>query len=304
MSYEPCYIGAFVGDKGSGKSLSMCEFITYELMEDRPVWSNMPVKLSPAILKIGYSPNGTRIKYKEAQPLDYSLALMLDKSLQGGTIAIDEMTYDASNRNFMSIKNRILSAMIRQVRHRDLNILYTAKSIWWIDNHIRDETDFVVSCQDLAFSPWGRKNHVPGGTVILRDWFDYSGMMTGKSVRKTGWTPYYRERFYGTRYFDCYNTSDIISIEEIFTKTKLDFKERVISNKEDDSSGYNNAVMRALVHFKSQGYSEIPSSELWEHLEIEDGITDNPNQLGKYIPKDLVRRKQKYGGSCVYEFLK
>ena len=303
MSYEPCFIGGFVGDKGSGKSLSLCECIVGELIEGRQVWSNMPVKLSPAILNRGYSPSGERIKDREAEPLNWDLLLMLDESIVEGTIAIDEITYNASNRKSMSTTNQLILAAIRQVRHRSLNLIYTAKSIWWVDNHLREETDFVVVCQDLAFSPWGRKNHVPGGTVILRDWYDLSGMMTGSSVRKTGWKPYWRERFYGDPFKYCYDTGFITSLEEAFTGTQLDLKKRVISNHED-TSGYNDAIMRALVHFKSQGYSEIPSSELWEHLEIEDGITDNPNQLGRYLPKDLVRRKQKYGGKCVYEFLK
>lgn len=303
MSYEPCYIGAFVGDKGSGKSLSLCECIVHELAEDKKVWSNMPVKLSPAILNRGYSRYGNRLKYKEVEPLDYNLALMLDESIVEGTIAIDELTYDASNRDFMSTKNKILGAMTRQVRHRSLNLIYTAKSIWWIDNHIRDETDFVVTCRDLAYSPWGRSNHVPGGTVILREWYDYSGMMTGTSVHKTGWVPYWRERYYGTPYWDCYDTGDIISLEEIFTKTKLDLKQRVISNKEDDSSGYNNAFMRAYANFKGENKTEIPAREFWEYLYTVEGISGNPSQLGRYIPKELMRRKQKTGGEWVYQII-
>src|SRR4030043_322016 len=295
MSYDNCYIGGFVGPKGSGKSLTLACAIVWALQSGRTVWSNMKVRTGPALLNRKTFIDGSKMVYRETEPLNWDLLYMLDESMVEGMVAIDEMSYFASSRQSMDTRNRLINTCCRQARHRSLDFLYTVRAFGWVDSYLRAETDFLVTCDDLSYSGWGRDNHVSGGTVIRQRYYDLSGLMTGHPVDflNPGAKPYKTCLFYGTPYWDCYNTHEIISIEEAFTGVKLDMKKRLISNKQEDD-GTEEKVMQCLTELALNN-NEIPAGMLWAYL-ITKGIQGEPNTLGRLIPRQVKRRYSRAEG--------
>lgn len=289
MAYERHYVGAYVGPAGGGKSVSLANVCLWQLLCGRMVWSNMPVKVGPAILnrKNFY---GIPIEKVETTPLDLNLLYMLDTSLVSGTIAMDEAGYFADSRQSGSIKNRLINACIRQLRHRSLNFFYTAFDFKRVDGRLRDETDYLCECEDVAYKPWGRDNNVENGIVVVQRYFDLSGKMTGKRVNPYSWDkiPYRVRRFHARPYWECYDTREIISLEEAFTGVELDLQKRRISNRDSWNDETQSAIMDTLIEFKQAGYDRIPNEELWEKLRLK-GIDGHPNTLGRYIPHSIKR---------------
>jgi len=282
---KECVIGGFIGDKGSGKSLSMTAVIVNALVHSEKVWSNMPVSISKGCAR--YHGDGINAGLK-AEPLDWDKFYMLDESLIEGFLAIDEITYYAGSRYSMESRNRVINLAMRQVRHRRLSVLYTARKFGWIDNYIRDETDFVVGCKDLTYSPWGRERKVPGGTAINQKYFDISGMMTGYSVYQTGWRPYKEVTFCGTPYFDCYDDSDITSIEEAMTGVKMNLRKRVISNSDDHTD--NEVILSGLQEYRELRGDRFHTDEFWDFMRTKHGIEGDPKVLGRMIPRQVQRK--------------
>lgn len=296
MGYKNALIIGWVGAKGNGKSLSMAQAISWKLALGEKVWSNMPVKLSPALMNRKTFMNGEPMEYREADPLDWNLLYMLDESLIEGTVAIDEIGYYADSRQSGSTRNRLINACIRQVRHRSLDILYTAKAFKSVDFRLRDETDVLIECEDLSYKPWGKDNKVEGGISIIQRFYDLSGIVTGYA------TDYFSPRrkqykaqiFRGRPYWECYDTREVISLEEAFTSVKLDLQERRISNRAAFDEGTRDTVLQVLADLKQSGKDRVPSDVLWEMLASE-GIEGNTAQLGRYIPREIRRRGNRNG---------
>ena len=289
MALERHYVGAYVGNAGGGKSVSLAALIIWQLLSGRTVWSNMPVKVSPAILnrKDFY---GIKISEKQTDDLDMNLLYLLDTSLVKGTIAMDEAGYFADSRQSGSIKNRLINACIRQLRHRSLNFFYTAFDFHRVDMRLRDETDYLCECEDLAYKPWGRENNAPNGVAILQRYFDLSGKMTGKRVNPDGGdrVPYRVRRLHARVYWESYDTANIISLEEAFSGVELDLRKSRISNRDSWNEETEAAILDTLVELKQLGYDRMPSRALWAHLNGR-GIDGVPSVLGKYIPTSIKR---------------
>lgn len=294
--YTHSVIGGYVGPAGGGKSASMADAILRKLLAGEKVWSNMPVKTSDAILN-RHTYCGKKIVPRETEPLDWGLLYMLDESMVNGVVAIDEIGYYASSRQSMDTRNRLINACCRQVRHRCLDMIFTAKSFDRVDYYLRDETDFLVECFDLALSPWGRKNGVPFGTAIRQRYYDISGKMTGYPVsyfsKKRAPKPYKCLILHGQHDWDCYDTREIISLEEAFSGVKLDFQKRVITNRNNDAT--QQKVIQALADMKFSGKDVVPSDAFYAYLGHKMGVEMDPAQIGRFIPKDIKRKWSRRG---------
>lgn len=305
--YTEALVMGIGGAKRNCKSLLMASSIVHKLIEGETVWSNMPVKTGPAILNRRYAPSGKLIKYGESNPLDWNLLYKLDESLIEGTIAIDEVGYQASSRQSMSTRNRLINGCIRQVGHRNLDFFWTARSFYRIDSNLRDETDVFIECEDLRFSPWGLQRKMPGGVVAQLKYYDISGAITGHSCYNGySYYPdgYYQEcNFYGTPYWDCYDTKNIISLEEAFTEVHLDLKRRDISNKDEDDDNKQSLkdnLYEGIAYFRKKGSDIVNSFGYWKYIKEKYDIDDDPKVLGRYLPRE-VQRKATHNG-FMYDF--
>ena len=292
-------IGAYLGPKRSGKSESLAAATVWKLCNHETVWSEMKICTGPAILARHTFMDGSPIVYRETLPLNLDKFLMLDPEIHDGTVDLDEVGYYDGAQGHMSNKNRLTNACIRQAGHRNLDLLYTERSWRRVDPYLREETDFVCDCFDLRFSPWGMDNHLAGGVVIRQRYFDVSGAITGHPVDyfSPRAKPYKVQLFYGTPYQECYDTRQLISIEEGFTNVQLDMKKRLISNKPDED--YMREAVALALEDLAVNNDEVPGDKLWEFLHSR-GIEGSPNTLGRYIPHDIKRRSLRNVG-VMYE---
>lgn len=261
MGYERSTIMAITGARGSGKSLALAYFGVLDLMRGKTVWSNMPIKISPKLSKIWNVPK------LESKPLDLDAFYTLDAGLAEGTICLDETQNLSDSRTSMSLKNRILNAMIAQVRKRSLKIYYTVQDINWVDQRLRFATDIELKCFDLAYSPWGFQRHIDYGLYIRFDYLDLSGYMTGKSYFQT-YRPYKTQQFKGRNIWECYDSRKVTNLEEAFTSIELDLKRRKISNKDDNDSVNVNDLIPLVISNLRQS-DKLSATEIMEKTGIE-----------------------------------
>lgn len=291
IEYPETYIVAYVGPAGGGKSLSMTQEIVWFLCEDRTIWSNMKVRTSPAIINTKTYIDGTPIKYKETEPLDWGVLLMLDESIMSGIVAIDEIGYFDDSRAFNSTRNKLINACVRQARHRDLSLLYTVNNIMRVDNRLREETDIIVECEDLHYTPWGKEHNIRKGIAIQQR---YYGGMTGR-VRGSNYfdfknrQPYEVRRLIAARYRSCYDTREIVSLEEMLTPVKVDLKARYITNKEASNDNYdiNIAIQRKVEDLEISGVEAISYRDFASIVQ-ELGLPNNKTTRARFRSSGLV----------------
>lgn len=307
--YTKSVVGGIVGGKGAGKSVLLAYEIILKLIEGETVWSNMPVKTSPRVLARKYSPGGRKIEYAETKPLDWDLLYKLDESMVEGTIAIDEIGYFDGARQSMSTRNRLINGAIRQVRHRNLDFIYTARRFGRVDYYLRDETDWVAKCEDLTYSPWGQKNKLPGGVMINVKYFDISGMITGNSVENSQFAKHWEDSGFGCYKevnldgrlsWDCYDTRRIISLEEVFTGIELDFKKRRIGNKEEKGNEIYEKVLKGISNFIHAGQRLVSPYTFWTYMKETFGLNGTSNSLARYLPNGVKRFSTNHGR--MYDF--
>ncbi len=156
----PLVIG-LIGMRGSGKSASMVGIaITDWLLRGKPVWSNVPISV--------------RVVYKDAEKTFESLPLerieMLDLAAgyRDGLVCVDEVNLEgAEAMRTMSGANLAFSGVMQQIRKRNLSVLWTCQGWEWLDNRLRFQSDFVISCRD-AFLAKEYGSHALGERSVWR----------------------------------------------------------------------------------------------------------------------------------------
>lgn len=253
----------------------------------------MPIKVTGEVAK-----KFPRFRGVTSTPLDWDALYRMSESLTSGTVLIDEAQYFSDSRSSSSLKNRLLNAIVAQVRKRNLNLYYTVKVGDWVDKRLSYETDLHIDHFDLALASWGKEHRIERGTQIRVRYRDLSGVFTG--------TPYEQSQrvfsakiFHGRKYWDCYDTSQVIDLEEAFTGVKLDLKQRVISNKRSSGDVIGNLHNLASMLKERRG-NEVSTAEYWNLAEMM-GVEGGSRLLGRYLSELGVIRKQKHGGSYYYD---
>jgi hypothetical protein len=272
MGYARSVVMMITGSRGSGKSLFLSSMVVEELLRGKTVWSNMPVKLTHTIA------NKYNVPKLKTKPLDLDAFYALSEELQNGVVCIDEAQNMSDSRSSLTLKNRLLNAIVAQVRKRNLNVYYTTQDPSWVDVRLRFATDVEVACFDLGYSPWGRNHNVEWGKLIRCYFKDLSGYMTGTPYFITG--KYYRKSiFKGYKYWNCYDTSKVTDLEEAFTSVKLDMKQRIISNK-DKYDESDPETLNRYINEKNNNYDvvEMKVKDVLKRV-MSSGITTIDNSV-------------------------
>lgn len=291
--YADSTVVGLVGPKRSGKSLIMARLAFEHMLAGRPVWSNIPIQTPSFFLDKGFP-------MLETMPVDWNAFFTMSEEYQDGLMCLDEASGVNSNRQWGSMRNRVMNAFTNQVGHRGLDILWTAKSASWLDRQgLGFETDIEIECMDLAKTTWGRINHVEKGTLIRMDAWDRSGALTGRAVD-------YRDKYARPfkvwfvnncwHYWDGYDTRGLQTIEELFTGVKLNLKQRVISNKPspDDDSVIRDVY--DLVNKLRQDAKIIPC-DTFRDVADSMGLGLNDKTLGQTLKRLGIKHVQKRGGN-------
>lgn len=309
----------YCGARGSGKTLLLARYASEMLMFGDKVWSNVPIVLTANAIRHGYYEGGQHgtVRKEDVEkwcrpsagfvgrktlPLDWDALYMLSEDLEHGTVIIDEAQYFSDSRSALSLKNKLLNAIVMQVRKRSLNLLYSVKQGDWVDKRLTYETDVEVDCMDVSRTQWGRERNIPSGEMIRCTYWDLSGVITGHSFNPKN--PYSRPFRTGMwhrmhMFWGSYDTSKAIELEEMMTPVKMDMKARVISNKQSEDD-IRESLYHVARHIRDGGTTEIATRD-FQNVANKMGIDGSMQYLGRFLTDMGIERRQKHGGGYLYD---
>jgi hypothetical protein len=294
-AYTSSCVVAITGLKRRGKSLLLSSMLWRDMaLYKRKVWSTMPVQTPSFFLKKGYP-------MVKSMPINFDTLYALDSEYENGTIGLDESIYYDDSRTSLSMKNRLMNAILNQVGHRNLNVYYTVKKNGWMDRRLQDETDIRIECLDLSKTDWGRKKDITPGAVIRLDFFDLSGYFSNHVYDpKYNYKPFTSVLWNDAqRFWDSYDTKAIVGLEDMMTGVKVDMKQRVLSNKGDVNEELRQS-MHELARNVGKTSERMPCDAFWNVVESMN-IPGGARQLGQYLREIGVKHVQKRGGN-EYDF--
>jgi len=197
-------ITGFVGPEGSGKTSLMTAFAL------RRHYKGIPIYTFPGydLLNLQGEPISTRV-----ETADW---ITLPSTGREIVICIDEIDVFFNSMKFMTTINQLWSNIMKQRRHRDIEVLYTLQDWGDVDFRVRKASHYLAVCTDAKFSAWGRENGIGRGERI--DWvmYDIKGFKTGRP-----WTPS-RPRFLKAKpIWPCFDSYADISIWEGMSKVEI-----------------------------------------------------------------------------------
>ncbi len=162
------WVICFTGRRGGGKTSVMTHMIVLAACLDPTLKmvTNYPVEFY-----IRRSNN--HLSHYKSEMLDWYKLLTFDEDYKGCIIAIDEAADQINCMAAQTLKNRLVSAFVRQLRKNMNSLFMASQEFELIDRSMRWQTDIVCECQDT-------KQQQPGadlekGECIYTEWQDNSG---------------------------------------------------------------------------------------------------------------------------------
>lgn len=240
------------GPRGAGKTLRVtalaCEklLLAYYLNKyhshNTHVWCNYPVGFWHTDLI-----SGVKV-YLKVDPLDMEDIYTFSDELSEGWIIIDEIDLWFDRQEWNNPTQKAIAKTLQQIRKRKISIAATIQSMNWLNARGQFQLDVVCQCRDNAFSPWGRANRLPMGTIINLEYLDKSGVMTGTAFNEV--PRLYTAQMSGTWLHDKYDTDWTFDPVEAGTRYKFKVKTKQIDFTDDDEPepGYNEALISDAIY--------------------------------------------------------
>jgi hypothetical protein len=302
---------AACGLKGSGKSASLAWLSAKALASGIKVWSNMNVKFYLV------RANGT-LELCESMPLDWGAVLMLSEELNGGALVVDELSYFASSRQSMSVRNKIMNAAVNQVRKRALDFYTSVKWLRQIDMNIREELDAQISCEDYARTAHGQYLGLDKGCIVkqlYRDISGWSGHATSANTQRESYQggenrgrdelgePVYADdgdvrEFHARFTWPIYNSYDVVAMADAFRKVQMDLTPEIITDK-PRLEDIQKKILAVRDMFVTRGETEVGTVQFREALSLVK-VNLDPKPLGKLL-KDMGIKWLHSGGETFYQ---
>jgi hypothetical protein len=229
-------------------------------------------------------PIAVKVKYKDLEKVfrseDLDKAALLDindfeQNYRDCLLFIDEINVQlAESRRSQSNKALFFSYVMQQLRHRQLDVIYTTQNDSFLETRLRYQTDLYIVCRDNAFLNGTPKKDDIGRKSRWR-LHDMSGFVTGEIMHegRSGGVPYYKQlTFWNTPFWGCYDTSLMQRYEDIPTK-----------KYKAETPGYNldydrladfqeryGVPVKLVLDIINCDFSYIGKKDLWKILNIED----------------------------------
>lgn len=183
---------AFIGDIGSGKTLSMVRFIISKIKRyNRKAFINFSIDLGKT-----YNKNVELLDNKF-----YSHYAASKFKIYNSIVAIDEAHVYYDSRNSMSSRNKQFKNFINQSRKRGVDLIYTTQDFdplnfcrcGQVDKRLRDRTNRIVLCKSVIIN---------GIQKILNFTYRRDGRLLNKII------------FDAPEFYKYYDTYEIIDFEE------------------------------------------------------------------------------------------
>jgi hypothetical protein len=180
---------AFIGDIGSGKTLSMVKYMLDMGKKGSELFVNFKL-MFPKNIIVKYLDNKFFSDYTKSK-------FDIKKSI----VAIDECHVYFDSRNAMSKRNKMFSKFVTQSRKRTVNLIFTTQdknpelflASGQVELRLRKLTDFIIFCE--CIKKGGKK-------FIVQHLCDHYGFEKSRTVYEA--SPYY----------PLYDTDEIISFDE------------------------------------------------------------------------------------------
>jgi len=182
---------AYIGDIGSGKTLSVVKQLYTRYIKGYDIYTNFGLDF-PEDKK-----HGTVTSLDKQFFSDYTKS---EFNIIRSQIAIDEAHVFFDSRNAMMKKNKIFSKFITQSRKRSVDLYYTTqdKSPYHfiqsgqVELRLRKLTDYIIFCES---------HKIKGKTFIINNIYDRYGCLMNKNI------------YQGDKYFKLYDTNQIIDFD-------------------------------------------------------------------------------------------
>lgn len=281
-------VTGLIGARGSGKSCTGSAITVYDyLIHGRPVWSNMEIMVT--------------FRYKDAsityRTVDFEKLNLfkLDRSFQGGCLFLDEINIEFSEaRRSTRTSNLQFSYMLQQLRHRDLDLVFTTQSDTWLDQRLRFQTDLFIYCKDAALTPSGRENGAKLGHYSYLDVYDFSGIYTGQSYTSGDW-PIWTGTFWMRPFWGVYDTFEIQGMDEgpgIGIQIRETERLTELKRKQDE-------VEILISEFRGRGIKKVPSSLMWTVAGAES--RSEQTRLGMALARAGIEKVSDGNGGWMYD---
>ena len=286
-------VGAFVGGRGSGKTLSMSVEAAIQLILGRRVFSNYPIEVK-------YRDEGGKVTEYRSTPYKMDDLLTFDQELQNAFILLDEANLFLDARRSQSTQNLLISRLITFIRKRQLSILVTTQGWGMLEKRLREQTDLLVECFDLSF----RYPNLKAGAFISQEVTDISGIFTGRPLfrgdeYKPKWWQNTRTRIlHGMKFWNIYDTNLEFDIVESMTRYRLEVGEKLISMNAGEKAEAEErfwSCMQALREDNPNGY-QATADEMRELLSSW-GVTWGSKTIGGKLREAGARYKQTRNGN-------
>lgn len=185
-------IHLILGKQGSGKTLLLVKK-AYEMhRKGRNIYSNLALNF-------------------KSQPLNYQD--VLDCSLSNGAVLLDEIHQLLPARRSLQKRNvDICDNFLSMVRKQGLEVYGTTQTPRKVDVRFREEADYVYVCEkyiyDYKLHKWVKYLH---NQNLSKD----VPMMISVTVTETFSNTTIKTAFIGNRFFDMYDTNEIIKVTGI-----------------------------------------------------------------------------------------
>lgn len=282
------------GHRGAGKSVGAAMVALFDfILRGANCWSNMPI-----VCKVCYKDIS-----REYHSIDTAQMELLDlqKGYRGGVIVADECNLSfASAYKTMSGANQDFSALVQQIRKRNLNLIWTAQSFMSIDKNLRFQTDLCVACRDI---------HLSGENPIMGDtsaWNSYDiGNITGKYNMEYELNhPYITQYPIGEgvdvwmRPFWGLIDTGLLQSNDYIQQYRENKKNKSLMNSDEVVQERDFNIIRYIQMLKDTNVKRIWAHELWQAVGIA-GDRGAQGVWGNYLEQNgYVRRRN---GKYFYE---
>lgn len=304
-----------VGVRGSGKTLLLTGLQKYALRQAALIKLIRQAKKKPKLYP-KRKPNvfsNYPLKYTfKPQTLDVDRLIAWKPEYTNCWVFFDEIQTTMDRQDWQNSGAKMINQGLTVMRHRNISIACTIQSFEWLNARAQWQTDVIVKCRDLVFTPWGRANNLKPGEVINTIWLDKSGVLTGQTYEESH--RYYQMKFMGKSVFNNYDTTHEFDVMALNTRynverpvKRIDANGNVVDmEREAHSAAYVQDILHNTIAYyqHNQPGQRIPSREFWDKAR-DMGLKDNGGQTaqhwGPYLTKLGVVRKS-YSGVQRYDF--
>lgn len=295
------FVAAFTGPRGGGKTANAVLWAIDAMINGVDCHTNQPIKT-----KVILPDNSTRMV--QSVDLDYPKFLTNPGYYYRVLTLLDELQLFANSLRTMSNGNLLLQEISSQIRKQEMSVFYTIQDFAWADGRFSFQTDVIVECSDLAFTPWGMEEGLEQGELVQCVYKDMTGIYTGRPYNKYFETYTFvvplKEYVWGT-----YNTKNMVDPNQGRKQYTIE-KEQVVIKQGPEGTYVETKQNKDDVKYRFQsllnqmaaaGYNEIGSQDLW--LVCKDlGIEADTRQLGMIAKSFGLERRDTRKKGMYYVF--